>query len=178
MEFYENNEAYDESSDSYISEDNIESDSDFDYNGLIDDVDDVDELRISEEDSDANEEEMNSIDGSHVADGGFTSISPKEITPISVFRNVFTEEILKLITDQTNIYGKDNRRRKSQTKVNSWKDISKKDIESFLGIIILMGINHLPKMRLICSKDFFFVIILSLRLCQEIIFFKYFIIYI
>ncbi len=73
MEFYENNKAYDESSDSYISEDNTESDSDFDYNGLIDDVD---ELRISEEDSDAIEEEIDSIDESYVTDGGFTSLSP------------------------------------------------------------------------------------------------------
>jgi hypothetical protein len=68
--------------------------------------------------------------------------------------------------------------KKSQTKVNSWKDISKKDIESFLGIIILMRINDLPKMRLYWSKDFFFVIILSLQLCQEIVFFTYFVIYI
>ena len=145
MEFYENNEVYEESSDSYISEDNTESDSDFDYNGIIDDID---ELQISEEDSDANEMEENSLDGSQAVGGGFTSISLKEITPISIFRDFFTEEILNLITDQTNIYGKDKEQRKSQRKVNSWKNISKKDIESFLGIIILMGINGLPKMRL------------------------------
>ena len=153
MEFYENNEVYEESSDSYISEDNTESDSDFDYNGIIDDID---ELQISEEDSDANEMEENSLDGSQAVGGGFTSISLKEITPISIFRDFFTEEILNLITDQTNIYGKDKEQRKSQRKVNSWKNISKKDIESFLGIIILMGINGLPKMRLYWSKDIAF----------------------
>jgi hypothetical protein len=40
----------------------------------------------------------------NIADGGFTSISLKERTPVSVFRTFFTEEILNLITDQTNIY--------------------------------------------------------------------------
>ena len=84
MEFYENNEVYEESSDSYISEDNTESDSDFDYNGIIDDTD---ELQISEEDSDANEMEENSLDGSQAVGGGFTSISLKEITSISIFRD-------------------------------------------------------------------------------------------
>ena len=176
MEFYENNEVYEESSDSYISEDNTESDSDFDYNGIIDDID---ELQISGEDSDANEMEENSLDGSQAVGGGFTSISLKEITPISIFRDFFTEEILNLITDQTNIYGKDKEQRKSQRKVTSWKNISKKDIESFLGIIILMGINGLPKMRLYWSKDIAFRNnFISSIMSRDRFFFKYFIIYI
>ena len=43
---------------------------------------------------------------SYVTDGDFTSISLTEPEPVSVFRTLFTEEILNLITDQTNIYGK------------------------------------------------------------------------
>ena len=91
---------------------------------------------------------MNSINESHVADGDFTSIALKEITPISVFRNFFTKEILRLITDQTNIYGKDKKRKQSEKKVNSCQNRSKKDIKFFLQIIILMGINDLPELRL------------------------------
>jgi hypothetical protein len=34
--------------------------------------------------------------------------------------------------------------------------VSKKDIESFLGLIILMGINELPIMKLYWSKDMAF----------------------
>jgi hypothetical protein len=47
---------------------------------------------------------------SNIADDGFTSISLKERTPVSVFRTFFTGEILNLITDQTNIYGKGKKR--------------------------------------------------------------------
>jgi hypothetical protein len=137
MEFYGNNEVDDESYDSYASDDISESDFDFDYDEL---ADNLDELELSDED----------------LDGGFTSISLKERTPVSVFRTFFTEEILNLITDQTNIYGKGKKQSNNQKKASNWKDVSKKDIESFLGLIILMGINNLPNMKLYWSKDMVF----------------------
>ena len=65
----------------------------------------------------------------------------------------FTEEILNMITDQTNIYGKE---KKHQRKTSKRKDVSKKEIESFLGLVILMGINDLPNMKLYWSKDMVF----------------------
>lgn len=80
---------------------------------------------------------------------GFTSVSLKELTPVLVFRNFFDEDILKLITDQANIYGKGKKR-------SNWKDMSNKEIESFLGLVILMGINHLPNMKLCSSNDMVF----------------------
>jgi hypothetical protein len=96
------------------------------------------------------------MDESYIMDGGFTSISLKERTPVSVVRTFFTEEILNLITDQTNIYGKGKKRSNNQKKTNNWKDVSKKDIELFLGLIILMGVNNLPNMKLYWSKDMVF----------------------
>jgi len=96
------------------------------------------------------------MDESYITDGGFTSISLKERTPVSVVRTFFTEEILNLITDQTNIYGKGKKRSNNQMKTNNWKDVSKKDIELFLGLIILMGVNNLPNMKLYWSKDMVF----------------------
>ncbi|CAF4196822.1 unnamed protein product, partial [Rotaria sordida] len=65
MELDGNNEVDDESCGLYASEDNNESDSDFDYNNL---ADSLDELRVLEEDSDTNEEEMNSMNESHAVD--------------------------------------------------------------------------------------------------------------
>ena len=62
------------------------------------------------------------------------------------FQKFFTEEIIQPITDHTNIYEKEN----------NWNDMSKKDIESFVGIIILMEINELPKMNLYWNKDIVF----------------------
>lgn len=153
MEFYKNNEVDDESCDSSTSDDSRESDFDFDYGEL---VDNLDELELSDEDSHMDTEELELMNESYVAGGGHTSISLKEPTPISVFRSFFTEEILNLITRQTNIYGKGKKSSSNQRKSSNWKDVSEKEIESFLGLIILMGINDLPNMKLYWSKDMIF----------------------
>ena len=84
----------------------------------------------------------------YVTDGGFTSISLKEPELVSIFGIFFTEGILNLITDQTNIYGKGKKQNSNQRKTSKWKDVSKKEIESFLGLLILMGINDLPNIKL------------------------------
>ena len=93
---------------------------------------------------------------SYVTGGGFTSISLKEPEPVSIFRTFFTEEILNLITDQTNIYGKGKKQSSNQRKTSKWKDVSKKEVESFLGLVILMGINDLPNRKLYWSKNMAF----------------------
>jgi len=105
MEFCDNKEVDHESYDSHASDDTSESD--FDYDEL---ADNLDELELSDEDLDVYGEELNSMNESNIADDGFTSISLKERTPVSVFRTFFTGEILNLITDQTNIYGKGKKR--------------------------------------------------------------------
>ena len=115
----------------------------------------LDELELSDEDSDVYVEELNSISENSITDSGFTSISLKELSPVSVSRNVFDEEILKLITDQTNIYGKGKNTKEPSEKRN-WKDVNKKEIESFLGLVILMHINHLPNMKLYRSNNMVF----------------------
>ncbi|CAF1317120.1 unnamed protein product [Didymodactylos carnosus] len=79
MEFYGNNEVDDESCDSYASDDTSESDFDYD-----DPVDNLDELEVSDEDSNMYTEGLNSINESHITGGGFTSISLKELTPVPI----------------------------------------------------------------------------------------------
>jgi hypothetical protein len=37
--------------------------------------------------------------------------------------------------------------------MDRWKDVQVKDIESFLGIMIMMGISDLPRMKLYWSED-------------------------
>ena len=142
MEFYGNDEGNDKSYDSYTTECEL----DFDYDELMDNFDGVE---LSDEDV----EERNPINESYVTDGGFTSISLKQSEPVSVFRTFFTEEILNLITDQTNIYEKGKKQSSNQRKTSKWKDVSKKEIESFLGLVILMG---LPNIKLYWSKDMMF----------------------
>ena len=153
MEIYGNDEGNDESYDSYASDDTSESDFDFNYDEL---VDNFDEFELSDEDIEVYVEELNPMNRSYVTDGGFTSISLKEPEPVLVFRTFFAEEILNLITDQTNIYEKGKKQSSNQRKTSKWKDVSKKEIESFLGLVILMGINDLPTIRLYWSKDMVF----------------------
>ena len=80
----------------------------------------------------------------------------KKPESVSVFRTVFTEEILNLITDQTNIYGKGKKQSSSQRKNCKWEDVSKKEIESFLRLVLLMGINDLSNRKLYWSKNMLF----------------------
>ena len=153
MEFYGNDEGNDKSYDLYASDDTNESDFDFDYDEL---VDNFDEFELSDEDIEVYVEKLNPMNESYITDGGFTSISLKEPEPVSVFRTLFTEEILNLITDQTNIYGEGKKQSSNQRKISKWKDVSKKKIESFLGLVILMGINDLSNIKLYWSKDMVF----------------------
>ncbi len=93
----------DYSLDSLTSDESRESDFNFDSDEL---VDDLQELQISDEFSKEDQMDMDSMSESHTGDCGFTSISPSDTTPIAVFRSFFTEEILNLIVEQTNTYGK------------------------------------------------------------------------
>ena len=136
-----------------VMDDTSESDFDFDYDEL---VDNFDKFELSDEDIEVYVEELNPMNESYVTDGGLTSISLKELEPVSVFKTLFTEEILNLIIDQTNIYGKGKKQSSNQRKTRKWKDVSKKEMESFLGLVILMGINDLPNIKLYWSKNMVF----------------------
>lgn len=57
-------------------------------------ADDLDELQISNDYSNEDKTETDSMNGSYTDDSGFTSISPRNITPISEFRSFFTKDIL------------------------------------------------------------------------------------
>jgi hypothetical protein len=103
MEPFENDESDDDSRDSLTNEDSDESDFNFGYDEL---TDDLDKLQVLSEYSTENEMNVDSISENHMGHGGFTLISSNDVTPISVFRNFFTEEIFNLIANQTNIYEK------------------------------------------------------------------------
>ena len=150
MEAFENEESDDDSYDSSTSQNSDESDFSFDLDEI---AHDLDELEILSEYSTENEMDVDSVYRSHPGQGGFTSISSKDVTPISVFRKFFTEEIFNLIVDQTNVYRKQKKRRNSRNNINPWEDVIMKDIESFLGITIVMGINNLPSMKHYWNND-------------------------
>jgi hypothetical protein len=103
MESFENDESDDDSRDSLTNKDSDESDFDFDYDEL---ADDLDKLQVLSEYLNEKEMDVDFISESRMGDCGLTSISPKDVTPIPVFRNFFTDELFNLIADQTNIYAK------------------------------------------------------------------------
>ena len=61
-----------------------------------------------------------------------------------------------MTVNQTNIYEKEKKQSSSQRKSSKWKDVSKTEVESFLGLIALMGSNDLPNIKLYWSKDVVF----------------------
>ena len=119
-------------------------------------VDDLQELRILDEFSNEGQMDVDPMTESHTDDNGFTMISSNDTVPIAIFKSFFTEEVFHLIVEQTNIYGRQKFQRKSQNTNGGWADVGVKDIELFLGIIIVMRINDLPRMKLYWSKDNFF----------------------
>ena len=147
MESFDND---DYSPDSLTSDESDNSDFNVDSDEL---VDDLQELQISNEFSNEDPMDTDSMSESHTGDNGFTSISPDNTTPIAVFRSFFTEEVFNLIVEQTNIYGRQKFQRSRQNTNDRWQDVEIEDIELFLGIITVMGINELPRMKLYWSRD-------------------------
>ena len=90
----------DYSLDSLTSDESNESEFSFYSDELSDDLQ---KFQISDEFSNEDQMEMDSMCESHTGHCGFISISPSDTAPIAVFRSFFTEEILNLIVKQTNI---------------------------------------------------------------------------
>ena len=142
MEAFDND---DYSPDSLTSDESDNSDFNVDSDEL---VDDLQKLQISNEFSNEDPMDTDSMSESHTGDNRFASISPGNTTPIAVFRSFFTGEVFNLIVEQTNIYERQKFQRSHQNTNDRWQDVEIKDIKLFLGIITIMGINDLPRMKL------------------------------
>nr|XP_029709669.1 piggyBac transposable element-derived protein 3-like [Aedes albopictus] len=69
------------------------------------------------------------------------SVPPaKTWTPYQYFRSLFDDEIIENITKQTNLY--------SVEKLGESIEVSKNEIEQFLGMLLLMGIHKVPNYRM------------------------------
>ena len=79
------------------------------------------------------------------------SIEVTEPTPIDVFRNFFCDKVMNLIVEQTNLYGKQKfqRRRDGENLI----DITRSEIEAFIGMNIIMGFHKLPSYRHYWNND-------------------------
>lgn len=76
---------------------------------------------------------------------GYTRLSQ----PIEYFNRYFDSTIIKKIIDETNLYAE-------QKKDKNWTLLTQDELQAFLGILIMMGINKLPALDLYWSSDPFF----------------------
>jgi hypothetical protein len=72
--------------------------------------------------------------------------------PIGSFFKFLSQDVIKLIVDQTNIYGKQRDVQKGEEATN-WKEVDENQIHAFLGVLLIMGFHKLPRMRDYWSQD-------------------------
>ncbi|XP_049754346.1 uncharacterized protein LOC126084126 [Elephas maximus indicus] len=81
-----------------------------------------------------------------------------EDTEVDYFLSVFTKEILEIIKDQTNLYVTQEyttqyRGQETRMPSKNWQPTTVKEIKTFIGVHILMGIHFLPELRHYWSSD-------------------------
>ena len=70
---------------------------------------------------------------------------PDVVTPIQVFSHIFTEELWMQLVTETNLYADQTR---SATPSNSkWVPVTVKEMKTFVGLCLAMGILRLPSRR-------------------------------
>jgi hypothetical protein len=77
---------------------------------------------------------------------GYALGNSKTITPINSFQKFISEDVFKLITDQTNIYEKQHRVQ-SGNSFTQWKEVGEDEILAFIEILFIMGFHKLPRIR-------------------------------
>ena len=79
------------------------------------------------------------------------------VTPLQFFRLFFTSEMMKKITAETNAYAKEKIANKTVSRFSiwhEWYDVVEEEILAFLGLIINMGVIHLPSVKDYWSQQF------------------------
>ena len=69
-----------------------------------------------------------------------------EMNLLSFFASFFTEEVIQLLVEQTNLYAQQNKPRE-------WEDTTDAEMTAFLGMLIAMGIHGLPRFRMFWYTD-------------------------
>ena len=74
------------------------------------------------------------------------------IRPNDSFSKFICQHVIKLIIDQTNIYGKQRYSKKGED-ITKWKEVDENQMCAFLGILFIMEFHKLPRMRDYWSQD-------------------------
>ncbi|XP_033360721.1 piggyBac transposable element-derived protein 4-like [Bombus vosnesenskii] len=71
--------------------------------------------------------------------------------PVSLYKLFFTDNILEMIVEETNKYAVqclENSVSNSREHQLDWKPVTKDEMNTFIGILLIMGLVPLPKIRL------------------------------
>ena len=99
-------------------------------------------------------EESRALNYSFSGDKAGPSIPTDSSTSaMDLFFRFFTDEVWELITTETNTYAAKLRDQSHHTSPRPWNDVSVKEMKTFIGILILMGICRLPRLRLYWTKQ-------------------------
>ena len=79
-------------------------------------------------------------------EGVYQRMDPRSTTPLDYLMLLWPDSLVDVIVTETNRYALSKGR-------PHWKNVIKDEIWTFLGIILLMGIHRLPKIRNYWSKD-------------------------
>ena len=70
------------------------------------------------------------------------------MSTLDFFPRFFTDEVWELIVTHTNRYAARLRQQRHHASIRVWHDVSVIEMKAFIGILILMGICRLPRLRL------------------------------
>ena len=122
----------------------------------LDDSDSEDDSLIEEFDQSSIHEWQWKTDHSHFStllnyfDG--SSVGNNATRPIDSFSKFICQDVIQLIIDQTNIYGRQRCIQKGGD-ATDWKDIDENQMYAFIGILFVMGFHKLPRIRDYWSQD-------------------------
>ena len=69
------------------------------------------------------------------------------MSTLDFFSRFFTDEVWELIVTHTNRYAARLRQQSHHASIRVWHDVSVIEMKAFIGILILMGICRLPRLR-------------------------------
>ena len=70
-----------------------------------------------------------------------------------IFSRYFSD-VWGLLVSETNKYAAHCRQQSSYTSPRSWHDISKEEMKAFIGILILLGVCRLPRLKLLWTTKY------------------------
>jgi hypothetical protein len=76
--------------------------------------------------------------------------------PIAIYQQFLTDEVLDIIVTETNRYTSQfiqSHQLCPHSLTRNWKDTNRGEIKNLLAILMIMGINQLPKMSLYLSNS-------------------------